>query len=542
MVDALKIESNPISRRDSFNIRDTHTRNLKPFNSGDIKILLLENISQKAVDILKKAGYQVEYHTKALDKETLIERIKDVHAVGIRSKTKLTEEVLSHANKLLTIGCFCIGTNQVDLNYAASRGICVFNSPFSNSRSVAELVIAEIILLSRQLGDRSREMHEGVWNKVSKGCYEIRGKTLGIVGYGHIGTQLGVLAESVGMHVIWYDVVPLMSIGMGRSAGSLDELLSESDFVSLHVPETPDTKNMISTRELSVMKKGSYLINASRGTVVDIEALAASLKSGHLAGAAVDVYPKEPFANGPGFESPLRNCPNTLLTPHIGGSTEEAQRMIGVEVATAITKFIDSGASINAVNFPQCDLRDIPSTDMTTLRIVNVHQNVPGVLKQLNNILANYNVNKQISDSKGDVAYFMADVTVNDQKEINTIYEHIADMNESIITHPMSSSTANESTGVREEVLRRFIESGERERLQEILRSKLNESGWQDRVKDKCQKIIHESGPDVDKLTVNDVVEQVTPLARTMVPEDVKAEILEDVRAFVYRVLPEADS
>ncbi|KAJ1893538.1 D-3-phosphoglycerate dehydrogenase 2, partial [Coemansia sp. IMI 209127] len=312
--------------------------------------------------------------------------------------------------------------------------ICVFNSPFSNSRSVAELVIAEIILLSRQLGDRSREMHDGVWNKVSNGCYEIRGKTLGIIGYGHIGTQLGVLAESVGMHVVWYDVVPLMSIGMGRYVETLDELLAESDFVSLHVPETSDTKNMIGKHELSVMKKGSYLINASRGTVVDIEALADSLKSGHLAGAAVDVYPKEPFANGPGFESPLRNCPNTLLTPHIGGSTEEAQRMIGVEVAAAITKFIDSGASINAVNFPQCDLRDIPSTDLTTLRIVNVHQNVPGVLKQLNNILADYNVNKQISDSKGDVAYFMADVTVNDQNEINTIYEGITALNESIIT------------------------------------------------------------------------------------------------------------
>ncbi|KAJ2501748.1 D-3-phosphoglycerate dehydrogenase 2, partial [Coemansia sp. RSA 2049] len=317
MVDTLKIESNPISRRDSFNIRDTHTRNLKPFNSGDIKILLLENISQKAVDILKKAGYQVEHHAKALDKETLIEKIKDVHAVGI--------------SKLLTIGCFCIGTNQVNLNYAASRGICVFNSPFSNSRSVAELVIAEIILLSRQLGDRSREMHDGVWNKVSKGCYEIRGKTLGIVGYGHIGTQLGVLAESLGMHVIWYDILPLMSIGMSRSAESLNEVLGEADFVSLHVPETPETKNMIGETELSIMKKGSYLINASRGTVVDIDALAAALSSGHIAGAAVDVYPKEPLANGPGFESPLRNCPNTLLTPHIGGSTEEAQRMIGVE-------------------------------------------------------------------------------------------------------------------------------------------------------------------------------------------------------------------
>ncbi|KAJ1728517.1 D-3-phosphoglycerate dehydrogenase 2 [Coemansia biformis] len=434
MSESIKVASVPISRRDSFNARDTHTRYLKPFDSGDIKVLLLENVSPKAVEILKKAGYQVDSYTKALDKATLIEKIKDVHAVGIRSKTRLTEEVLSHAHKLLTIGCFCIGTNQVDLGYAASRGICVFNSPFSNSRSVAELVIAEIILLARQLGDRSREMHDGVWNKVSKKCYEIRGKTLGIVGYGHIGTQLGVLAESLGMNVIWYDILPVMPIGMSKAADSLDEVLGTADFVSLHVPETPETKNMIGARELALMKEGSYLINASRGTVVDIDALAVSLKSGHLGGAAIDVYPAEPLANGPGFESALRNCPNTLLTPHIGGSTEEAQRMIGVEVATAITKFVDSGASINAVNFAECDLRAIPSTDMTTVRIVNVHQNVPGVLRQINNILANYNVNKQISDSKGDVAYFMADVTVDDPKHIGTIYEQVRAIQENIIT------------------------------------------------------------------------------------------------------------
>ncbi|KAJ1945776.1 D-3-phosphoglycerate dehydrogenase 2, partial [Linderina macrospora] len=312
--------------------------------------------------------------------------------------------------------------------------ISVFNSPFSNSRSVAELVIAEIILLARQLGDRSREMHDGVWNKVSKKCYEIRGKTLGIVGYGHIGTQLGVLAESLGMNVLWFDILPVMPIGMSRNTDTLDELLGEADFVSLHVPETPETKNMIGARELALMKQGSYLINASRGTVVDIQALSEALNSGHLGGAAVDVYPSEPLANGPGFDSPLRNCPNTLLTPHIGGSTEEAQRMIGVEVATAITKYINTGATVNAVNFAECDLRAIPSTDLATVRIVNVHQNVPGVLRQINNILADYNVNKQISDSKGDVAYFMADVTVNDQKEISTIYEEISGINENIIT------------------------------------------------------------------------------------------------------------
>lgn len=277
-------------------------------------------------------------------------------------------------------------------------------------------------------------MHDGLWNKVSKGCYEIRGKTLGIVGYGHIGTQLGVLAESLGMHVIWYDILPVMPIGMSKTADSLEDLLAEADFVSLHVPETPETKMMIGERELALMKKGSYLINASRGTVVDIDALASSLRAGHLAGAAVDVYPKEPLANGPEFESPLRNCPNTLLTPHIGGSTEEAQRMIGIEVANAIVKYINSGASVNAVNFAECDLRAIPSTDLTTVRIVNVHHNVPGVLRQINNILADYNVNKQISDSKGDVAYFMADVTVNDHTEIKNIYEQITAISENVIT------------------------------------------------------------------------------------------------------------
>ncbi|KAJ1677232.1 D-3-phosphoglycerate dehydrogenase 2, partial [Spiromyces aspiralis] len=296
-------------------------------------------------------------------------------------KTKLTTEVLQHAHKLVAIGCFCIGTNQVDLDFAASRGICVFNSPFSNSRSVAEMVIAEIIMLSRQLGDRTREMHCGVWKKVSSSCYEIRGKILGIIGYGHIGTQLSVIAESLGMKVIWYDILPLMPIGMSTSMHSLNDLLERADFVTLHVPETPETKDMIGEAQIAAMKPGSFLINASRGSVVDIPALANALRSGHLGGAAIDVYPSEPLANGPGFVSELQDCPNTILTPHIGGSTEEAQRMIGIEVATALCRFINNGTSLKAVNFPQCDLRAIPQTDQNSLRIVNVHQNVPGVLK-----------------------------------------------------------------------------------------------------------------------------------------------------------------
>ena len=272
------------------------------------------------------------------DSDLLTPKISDVHVIGIRSKTKLTEEVLREAKNLLVIGCFCIGTNQVDLDYAAKHGIAVFNSPFANSRSVAELIIAWIITLARQMGDRSLEMHRGTWNKVSSKCWEIRGKTLGIVGYGHIGSQLSVLAEAMGMNVIYYDVVTLMGLGTARQVPTLDALLEEADFVTLHVPETPETKNMISARQLELMKDGSYLLNASRGTVVDIPALINAMRNGKIAGAALDVYPNEPAANGDYFTSELnqwgddlRQLKNIILTPHIGGSTEEAQRAIGVE-------------------------------------------------------------------------------------------------------------------------------------------------------------------------------------------------------------------
>ncbi|PVV00102.1 hypothetical protein BB559_000114 [Furculomyces boomerangus] len=424
----------PVSRRASFNTHEPNTRNLQPVNYGSIKVLLLEGISDSAVSIVKNAGYQVESISKGLSESELIEKIRDVHAIGIRSKTNLTKKVLENAEKLITIGCFCIGTNQVDLEFAASRGISVFNSPFSNSRSVAELVIGEIIMLSRQLGDRSKEMSEGVWNKMSNNCREIRGKTLGIIGYGHIGTQLSVIAESLGMRVVWYDVLPVMPLGMSRSMNTLEEVLSRSDFVTLHVPETSETINMISETQINQMKKGAYLINASRGTIVDIPALAAALRSGHLSGAAVDVFPVEPFKNGKYFESELIGCPNVILTPHIGGSTEEAQKMIGVEVSNAIVSFINKGTSLNAVNFPECDLKSISITDKTTLRIVNVHNNVPGVLQQINYILSPFNVNKQVSDSRGDIAYFMADITLHNTHEINDIYAKISNINENIIT------------------------------------------------------------------------------------------------------------
>ncbi|KAF9166158.1 D-3-phosphoglycerate dehydrogenase 2 [Actinomortierella ambigua] len=411
----------------------SRVKHLKPFNTANIKILLLENVNQTAVNALKEQGYQVETHAKALSEEVLVEKIKDVHCIGIRSKTKITKKVLDAAEKLGVIGCFCIGTNQVDLEHASSKGVAVFNSPFSNSRSVAELVIAEIVLLSRQLGDRNNEMHQGNWQKVSSNCYEIRGKTLGIVGYGHIGSQLSVMAEAMGMRVYFHDVAPLMPLGTAKQVSTLDELLSVSDFVTLHVPETEETKNMIGEHELNLMKQGSFLINASRGTVVQIPALAKALRSGHLGGAAVDVFPKEPAANGKFFESELVGCPNTLLTPHIGGSTEEAQSMIGVEVSTALIKFINNGTSVGAVNFPEVDLRAIRDEE-NSIRLCYTHMNVPGVLGRITNILADHNVDKQFSDSKGKIAYLMADISDVTPEQIQDLYQRISETPTNIVT------------------------------------------------------------------------------------------------------------
>ncbi|KAJ3337805.1 hypothetical protein HDU93_000480 [Gonapodya sp. JEL0774] len=395
----------------------------------EIKILLVENVSQTAVNLFKAAGYQVEHHVKALPPSDLINKLKNggFHALGIRSKTNLTAEVLRHASKLLVVGCFCIGTNQVDLEYAATHGIAVFNSPFSNTRSVAEMVVGEMIALARQLGDRNREMAGGVWNKVSSPCYELRGKRLGIVGYGHIGSQLSVLAEAMGLQVFAYDVVQRVQLGAARTCTTLEELLKSADFVTLHVPETPETKNMIGAREISLMKKGSYLINASRGTVVDLKALSIALKEGHLAGAAVDVFPVEPAANGKGFETELIGCPNTILTPHIGGSTEEAQSAIGIEVATALTKYLNSASTAGSVNFPEVDLRP-PHEGTQAVRVVNVHRNVPGVLKQINKILSEYQIDKQTCDSRGEVAYLVADITLDRETELGKISKAITEI------------------------------------------------------------------------------------------------------------------
>ena len=416
-------------------------RLLTPFAIGDIRILLLENVSQGAVDLLRQQGYQVDFQTKAWTEEELCEKIGDYHVIGIRSKTKLTAKVFRNAAKLLAVGCFCIGTNQVDLDAAAKSGIAVFNSPFANSRSVAELVIAEVISLSRQLTDRAMEMKLGEWNKVSKQCFEIRGKTLGIVGYGHIGSQLSVLSESMGMEVLYYDVVPLMPLGNARQVETLDELLSRSDFVSLHVPELPETKNMISTAQIQAMKKGSYLLNNARGTVVDIPALVDGMESGHIAGAAIDVFPKEPAGNGKNlfvdslnpWAERLRKCNNLILTPHIGGSTEEAQSMIGIEVASALTRYINIGSSVGAVNFPEVDLRAITEAETRVMRICYVHQNLPGSLKAVNEILGNFNVDKQHSDSRKDVAYLMADISDVSEQDMTDIYNKVSKTSNNIL-------------------------------------------------------------------------------------------------------------
>ncbi|KAK0563991.1 D-3-phosphoglycerate dehydrogenase 2 [Tilletia horrida] len=424
----------------------TEPRYLTPFDQGDIRILLLENVDKGAVAVLKEQGYQVDFHTAAWSEDELIDKIGDYHVIGIRSKTKLTANVFRKAHKLLVVGCFCIGTNQVDLVAAANKGVAVFNSPFANSRSVAELVIAEMIGLSRQLTDRARELRDGEWNKVSKGCYEVRGKTLGIVGYGHIGSQLSVLAESMGIHVLYYDVLPLMPLGMARQCNTLEELLGSSDFVSLHVPELPETKNMIGKAQLDAMKKGAYLINNARGTVVDLAALADALESGHLAGAAVDVFPREPAKNGVGafseqlgpFIERLRKTPNTILTPHIGGSTEEAQRMIGQEVAVALTRYINYGSSTGAVNFPEVNLRPITSSDQSTIRICYVHANQPGSLRAVNEILSAFNVDKQHTDSFKDIAYLLADISGVNEHQIKEIYENIAGTKANVLTRLLS--------------------------------------------------------------------------------------------------------
>jgi D-3-phosphoglycerate dehydrogenase len=378
------------------------------FPKDRIKVLLLENVHASAHEIFGAERFQIEALHQALGEDELAAKVADVHLLGIRSKTQISERVLREAKRLLSVGCFCIGTNQVDLGAANQLGVPVFNAPFSNTRSVAELIIAEIVALSRQLGDRTREMHTGVWKKAATDCHEVRGKVLGIVGYGHIGRQLGVLAEALGIRVLFFDILSRLPMGNNRSVPALDELLTQSDFVSLHVPATPQTKNMIGSGELARMRKGSYLLNASRGSVVDIPALAEALKKGHLAGAAIDVFPHEPQSNDEPFRSELQRLPNVILTPHVGGSTSEAQEAIGREVAVALTKFVNAGATTGAVNFPTIELPHEPGTH----RILNVHRNVPGVLSDINGIVSNLkaNIHSQLLATDAQIGYLIMDL------------------------------------------------------------------------------------------------------------------------------------
>lgn len=374
-----------------------------------IRFLLLEGVHQNAIDVLNAAGYtNIDYRKTALDEDALIEAIKDVHFVGIRSRTHITEKVLAAANKLTAIGCFCIGTNQVDLHAALLRGIPVFNAPYSNTRSVAELVLAEAILLLRGIPEKNALVHRGGWSKSAEGSYETRGKTLGIVGYGSIGSQLSVLAESLGMKVAYYDAVTKLPLGNARQVGTLEELLSISDVVSLHVPDLPSTRNFIRAEQLAQMKKGAIFINAARGQCVDIEALADAIKSKHLNGAAIDVFPKEPKGNDEEFLSALRGLDNVILTPHIGGSTQEAQANIGLEVADKFVRYSDNGTTLSAVNFPEIAL---PLTEGKH-RLLHIHKNVPGVLSKINSLFAeqNINISAQSLMTKGDVGYLVMDV------------------------------------------------------------------------------------------------------------------------------------
>lgn len=369
-----------------------------------IKVLLLEGINDSAADLLLNAGYtNMTRLPKALDRDALLKAVEGVHVLGIRSRTQLTDEVFARADRLFAVGCFSVGTNQVDLQAARSRGVPVFNAPFSNTRSVAELTIGEIVMLLRKITDRSVSAHGGGWDKSAEGSFEVRGKVLGIVGYGNIGSQLSTLAEAMGMRVIYYDQTDRLRHGNTEPVDSLNELLGTADIVSLHVPETPQTHGMIGAEQIAAMNPGSYLINNSRGTVVDLDALASALKSGHLAGAAVDVFPVEPASNNDRFVSPLQGLSNVILTPHVGGSTEEAQERIGAEVARKLVDYSDVGSTVGAVNFPQVQLAPRP----IGTRFIHVQRNVPGMLRRLNDVFASRNVNiaAQNYQTDGEVGY-----------------------------------------------------------------------------------------------------------------------------------------
>ncbi|MDG1206669.1 MAG: phosphoglycerate dehydrogenase [Pseudomonadales bacterium] len=374
-----------------------------------IKILLLEGVHESAIQAFEQDGYSnIELHSGSLSQEELIKKISDVHILGIRSRTQVNAEVMAAARKLIAIGCFCIGTNQVSLIEALKKGTAVFNAPFSNTRSVAELVIAEAILLLRGIPEKNIKAHRGEWQKTAKDSYEIRGKTLGIIGYGNIGSQVSVLAESIGMKVRFYDSVSKLPLGNAEQANSLQEMLALSDVVTLHVPENDATVKMIGAAELNSMKPGSVIINASRGTVIDIDALADALRTKKIGGAAIDVFPTEPKSAAEEFISPLREFENCILTPHVGGSTMEAQEKIGSEVALKLIKFSDNGSTLSSVNFPEVTL----PTHAGSHRLLHIHENVPGVLSQINNFFSDKGINIQAQhlQTNQDVGYVVTDI------------------------------------------------------------------------------------------------------------------------------------
>jgi D-3-phosphoglycerate dehydrogenase len=381
-----------------------------------IKILLLEGLHQSTLDTLKANGYEnIESIKTSLPEDELIEKIKDVHFIGIRSRTQLNEQVIAAANKLVAVGCFCIGTNQVDLQATQKRGIPVFNAPFSNTRSVAELVLGQLILLLRGVPSRNAKAHRGEWDKSAVGSYEARGKTLGIIGYGHIGTQLSILAEHLGMRVQFFDIEDKLVLGNSIQVKSLKQLLKTSDVVSLHVPETQQTQNMIGAKELACMKDGAILINAARGTVIDIDALVQALQSGKLRGAAIDVFPLEPKSNKELFESPLTAFDNVILTPHVGGSTQEAQQNIGIEVAGKLAKYSDNGSTLSAVNFPEVSLPGHTGSS----RLLHIHNNEPGILVKIIQAFAEKNINiaAQYLQTNENIGYVVIDVETQDADE-----------------------------------------------------------------------------------------------------------------------------
>jgi D-3-phosphoglycerate dehydrogenase len=373
-----------------------------------INVLLLEGIADSAVELFTRAGYaNIRRISRALDGDALAEAMQGVHILGIRSRTQLSEAVFKAADRLLTVGCFCIGTNQVELAAARAVGVPVFNAPFSNTRSVAELVMGEIVMLLRRILDKSNAAHRGVWDKSAANSWEVRGKILGIVGYGNIGSQLSVLAEGFGMRVLYHDALDKLPHGNAQKADSLDALLAASDVVSLHVPETIDTFGMIGEAQIRTMKPGSFLINNSRGTVVDLHALADALRDGHLLGAAVDVFPVEPGSNNERFTTPLQGLSNVLLTPHVGGSTAEAQVRIGEEVARKLVEYSDGGSTLGAVNFPQVQLPLRPNGT----RFLHVHRNVPGLLGRVNDVFARreLNIAAEFLQTDGDIGYVVVE-------------------------------------------------------------------------------------------------------------------------------------